>query len=291
MQKFMEKIGLKRTQGRLTKEQSTQDSSNRFDISEDIGLKLICENTQCDVDLVAIHGDGGHYERSWSHSETKVFWLRDLLPSIVPKSRVLSFGYPRSKSPLSKMSTPEIAFLLLQELSRLREHTKSEKRKIIFLAHSFGVLILKGALINSSALGYNDIFVSTVGVMFFGSHPDVGQGLGSLASSSFPDDTLQSPQVAALRKEAEWLQTASSQFSAIEKQGEFKIVYFLESPTDGPMDSLSQNLQEQQEQQEQKILVIRMKKSHGMMIRFRNASDDDFRQVEKLITQIYNNQV
>ena len=48
------------------------------------------------VDLVALHGLNGHYDRTWTATpkdEKAVNWLRDLLPEFVPHARIMSFGY------------------------------------------------------------------------------------------------------------------------------------------------------------------------------------------------------
>jgi hypothetical protein len=102
--------------------------------SDDLGLKIIYEGPEPTIEcvaghlgivesgsnigisIVAIHGDGGHYERSWTHLETGVFWLRDLLPRIIPNSRIVSFGYRASKP--SPIPVEEIASNLLKELSK-----------------------------------------------------------------------------------------------------------------------------------------------------------------------------
>lgn len=34
-----------------------------------------------DVDIVAVHGLGGHFEETWTDSDSKQLWLRDFLPS------------------------------------------------------------------------------------------------------------------------------------------------------------------------------------------------------------------
>jgi hypothetical protein len=90
------------------------------------------------ISIVAIHGDGGHYERSWTHPETRVFWLRDLLPHITPSSRILSFGYRASK--LSMIPVEDIALSLLKDLSKLRQNSnvRLESFKIDFANRSTG---------------------------------------------------------------------------------------------------------------------------------------------------------
>jgi hypothetical protein len=42
--------------------------------------------------FVAVHGLGGHYERTWTH-ENGHNWLRDSLPLQIPGARVFAYGY------------------------------------------------------------------------------------------------------------------------------------------------------------------------------------------------------
>ncbi|KAK9642580.1 hypothetical protein HCH54_008014 [Aspergillus fumigatus] len=44
-------------------------------------------------DLVAIHGLNGDPINTWTHTETEVMWLRDLLPAAIPDICIMTFGY------------------------------------------------------------------------------------------------------------------------------------------------------------------------------------------------------
>ncbi|KAK2773891.1 ankyrin repeat protein [Colletotrichum kahawae] len=48
-----------------------------------------------DVDLIAIHGVGGHAIKTWTCGDR--FWLRDFLPLDFPSARVLTFGFDGSQ--------------------------------------------------------------------------------------------------------------------------------------------------------------------------------------------------
>ncbi len=45
--------------------------------------------------IVAVHGLGGHHERTWTH-ESGHNWLRDSLPLQIPGARIFSYGYDSS---------------------------------------------------------------------------------------------------------------------------------------------------------------------------------------------------
>lgn len=46
------------------------------------------------VDIIAVHGLGGHAYKTWTHRATGKLWLRDFLPGLLPGCRVYTFGYP-----------------------------------------------------------------------------------------------------------------------------------------------------------------------------------------------------
>ena len=41
--------------------------------------------------MVAVHGIGADGDTTWENKETGINWLRDLLPKVTPKVRVLRF--------------------------------------------------------------------------------------------------------------------------------------------------------------------------------------------------------
>lgn len=43
--------------------------------------------------IVFVHGLYGDREATWTHSQTNVFWPKDLLPGDIKDARILSFGY------------------------------------------------------------------------------------------------------------------------------------------------------------------------------------------------------
>lgn len=98
------------------------------------------------VDIVAVHGLGGHFAGTWTThtaSTPPCNWLKDLLPTHVPNARIMSFGY-NSAVALSK-SIGDISTFGEQLLNKvLQKRPESQRnRPIIFVCHSLGGIVLK----------------------------------------------------------------------------------------------------------------------------------------------------
>ncbi|KAF8507943.1 hypothetical protein BU17DRAFT_57063, partial [Hysterangium stoloniferum] len=119
--------------------------------------------------IVAIHGLDGHREKSFTTPDG-VFWLCDFLPESIPNARILTYGYDartsgenRSQQNLYQLSTDFLA-----SLSNFRN------RPLIFVAHSFGGIMLKNALIDANLASkrhlpdHQAIADSTYGIVFLG---------------------------------------------------------------------------------------------------------------------------
>ena len=149
-------------------------------------------------------------------------WTKDLLPKNIkdPQGhrrhiRVLTYGYSlrlfggsqrgHYQQPINERLMaylPQALYLhsnrLIQQLADLTaDH--AEKRPVIFVAHSFGGLIVKSALVHASAaIGERDarlkaIELLTVGVLFFGTPQRDSRGrkwsdlLGNMLCTTMPD--------------------------------------------------------------------------------------------------------
>ncbi|KAK3352416.1 ankyrin repeat protein [Lasiosphaeria hispida] len=123
-----------------------------------------------DVDIIAIHGLGGHRLKSWVDGEK--LWLRDLLPWDLPKARVFTFGYDSVLAFLGPDSeVKDYAIQLLEEIRRIRRRDKGEtQRNILFVCHSLGGIVFKQAfnLSYEAQSRYSAIGKSIIGVVFLG---------------------------------------------------------------------------------------------------------------------------
>lgn len=95
------------------------------------------------VDIVAVHGLGGHWKKTWTAENGKM-WLRDFLPNQLPTARIMSYGY-NSKTAFSKSVTDieDESTLLLNYLAGERRLEVEKSRPILFISHSLGGIIVK----------------------------------------------------------------------------------------------------------------------------------------------------
>lgn len=78
-----------------------------------------------DNSIVAVHGLNGHREKTWTLND--INWLRDLLPTVIPNARILSWGYDantHSTSPISAQYLYDHARTLVSDLVLERKLTK-----------------------------------------------------------------------------------------------------------------------------------------------------------------------
>lgn len=128
-----------------------------------------------DLDVIAIHGLGGHPHGSWTAGGKN--WLKEFLPFDIPGKRVWTFGYNDVLAfGGSESSFREIARSLLDDISRIRKDRQGQSgQRIVFICHSLGGLILKQALLLANELGtqFSTITDNVLGVLFL-STPNKG---------------------------------------------------------------------------------------------------------------------
>lgn len=123
------------------------------------------------LDVVALHGIKGDAFKTWTEKREdnkKNFWLKDQLPVELPGARIFSYGYDANVLFSRGTGTIEdFARTLLVDLMRERNHDSNQKRRIIFICHSMGGIVIKKALITAVDNGtYRNIFDSTSAILF-----------------------------------------------------------------------------------------------------------------------------
>ncbi|KAK3951352.1 hypothetical protein QBC32DRAFT_371210 [Pseudoneurospora amorphoporcata] len=131
------------------------------------GISLLCEPSDVKPEL-----DG---------QAAGVYWPKDLVPTTLPSARVMTFGYDTkirhfSQGQISKNTVQDHARELLEQLRDKRLPDAKGSRPLVFIAHSLGGLVVREALTlasqyqndQASTSRYEDVFRSTVAIMFFG---------------------------------------------------------------------------------------------------------------------------
>ncbi|KAK0622531.1 hypothetical protein B0T14DRAFT_425223, partial [Immersiella caudata] len=140
-----------------------------------LGIKLLFDPEHAIVDIVFVHGLGGHRELTWTASGASKPWPQLLLPSKLPNARILTFGYDASVADWNRMVSQNRvanhAWGLLTSLAAHRQGDETSERPIIFVCHSLGGLVCEDALFTSRQRDekhLNDILRSTRGIAFLG---------------------------------------------------------------------------------------------------------------------------
>lgn len=112
--------------------------------------------------MVAIHGLNGDAQQTWTHRDSGVLWLRDILPAEIPAIRVLTYGYDaRIANFTGQQHLRSISIKLISELVDLRRtdevsrsdmipleadsHSRIQEkhRPIVLVCHSLGGIVAK----------------------------------------------------------------------------------------------------------------------------------------------------
>ncbi|KAL2683054.1 hypothetical protein Neosp_007517 [[Neocosmospora] mangrovei] len=139
------------------------------------GVKVLRDCPNATVDICFIHGLSGNREKTWrghGHSEP---WPKTLLPSKLPRARILTYGYDAyvvaKSGPASTNRLIDHAKNLLIDLTADRESSSASSRPLIFVVHSLGGLVLKAAILhsrNNPDQHLRGIFEHTKGIVFMG---------------------------------------------------------------------------------------------------------------------------
>lgn len=150
--------------------------------------ELFDGGTKASIDIVFVHGLTGNSYSTWLHKDTKVHWPSELLKQDIPDARILGFGYDADVinfwNPASNSRLSNHAENMVGDLVRKRERTNTETRRIMFVAHSLGGLVVEHALNHSRSAAetvLRQIERYTAGVVFLGV-PHCGADLAAWAS-------------------------------------------------------------------------------------------------------------
>ncbi|KAF5005542.1 hypothetical protein FDECE_8035 [Fusarium decemcellulare] len=173
-------------------------------------------------------------------SEGAIFWPRDLLSEDCPEARILTYGYDSRVSnffhgPASQNNIAAHGRSLLHGLEL--ERRDNPKRKIIFIAHSLGGIVLKEALRRSRDANNDDqdlrnIHESTYATIFLGtrhrgsSYAELGlvaQRLVKVVGFDASDELLRN-----LKPDGSYIELLREEFSKMLEARSFKVYSFQE---------------------------------------------------------------
>ncbi|KAM3072672.1 hypothetical protein ACMFMF_007007 [Clarireedia jacksonii] len=282
-----------------------------------VGLKILHDEENADIDIIALHGQNGHPVDSWTERETKVLWLRDLLPREF--GGVNKVDYQRGETMRDEKQRKDAEGVEIQdgfgmEASRAGK-SGAERKKFKFRVLSYGYggtekvekvcaglvrgveSVRTGKAISTLPFA-SPLLTATQAILFFG----VAQNMGFESLSmveGLPDDVL-SEEMRELRREGLWLRKGAEEFEKLEKGKNWGVIWFREIGEGGGKVQAGMEGKGKiesgveygkvkevgKEEEERKDVVIRLNKTHGAMVRFASRQDEDFRKVVKCLKRI-----
>ena len=191
--------------------------------------------------IVFVHGLNpkgleDHARSTWTYSADgdDVFWPDALLPESIPDARIILFAYNSSVGTnASNTSVHSHAQTLLNRLNLIRQEDSEKHRRLVFVAHSMGGLLVKQALVEAGihSSNYGCIRVSTRGLVFFAT-PHAGGNLAGLAdvAANFASAMTGSAKNSLLKtlKQSSLLNEISKDHFQ-PQSGDYEVLTFIES--------------------------------------------------------------
>ncbi|RYO54925.1 hypothetical protein AA0116_g9317 [Alternaria tenuissima] len=242
--------------------------------------------------IVAVHGLGGHYTRTWTDTtvDPPFFWIKDGLGRDLPECRLLSFGWNASIAAAEgtlKGHATNFHGLLLELLG-----TEGKDQPIVFIAHGIGGIIVKESqvLIQSFQSSNATVHRRTFAILFLGtphrSSRMTTKYLSALASVG-PDSEQQKvkPLVRELSKNSVSLQSTNEAFMHIPPMYQIYSFYETLAPRQGNgllVTSEEATLNMVQER------IIPLPASHADMASFRQkgGGNNSYQTVLQILQQI-----
>ncbi|KAL8364519.1 hypothetical protein RB595_003682 [Gaeumannomyces hyphopodioides] len=138
------------------------------------GVKVLHDCPHATVDICFVHGLTGDRDSTWTADGQSTPWPGTLLPQKLKNARILTYGYDAyvlRRSVASNNRLNDHAKDLLNDLTTDRASCEARSRPLIFVAHSLGGLVCKGAMLHSRShpeSHLRDIFDCTKGIIFMG---------------------------------------------------------------------------------------------------------------------------
>ncbi|KGO76243.1 hypothetical protein PITC_036690 [Penicillium italicum] len=196
-----------------------------------IGMKVLSDPSNADLDIVFVHGLTGNREKTWTH-ENGTLWPRDLLSKDLSTARIMTFGYDVDIFSFTSITFSDRLYNHSQSLAYaiVSQRIDCSSRPILFIAHSLGGLVCQQALILSNSIdGLWEISSSAIGIIFMGT-PQHGSSLASyrekLAKGMNIAYTANRDMVGALHPGLSNVQLAGNEFQAMLRRGDLALRVF-----------------------------------------------------------------
>ncbi|KAJ4253826.1 hypothetical protein NW762_010221 [Fusarium torreyae] len=138
------------------------------------GVEVLHDEPDAIVDICFVHGLTGSRTSTWRARGQSEPWPKTLLPPVLSKARILTYGYDAyvvSKSVASSNRLVDHAMNLVTDLTNDRISCNASSRPLIFVAHSLGGLVCKEAILisrNNPNSHRREIFNRLKGIIFMG---------------------------------------------------------------------------------------------------------------------------
>ncbi|KXG54529.1 uncharacterized protein PGRI_076730 [Penicillium griseofulvum] len=200
----------------------------RYSTEGAIGMKVLSDPPNADLDIIFVHGLTGNREKTWTH-ENGTLWPQDLLAKDLPKARIMTFGYDIDIFNFTSMNFSDRLYDHSQSLAYaiVSHRVDCSTRPILFIAHSLGGLVCQQSLILSNAIdGLWAISSSAIGIIFMGT-PHYGSSLASyrekLAKGMKIVHAANRDMVGALYSDSDNVQRVGNEFQAMLARGDISL--------------------------------------------------------------------
>ncbi|CAG7950497.1 unnamed protein product [Penicillium nalgiovense] len=203
----------------------------RYSTEGAIGMKVLSDPSNADLDIVFVHGLAGNRERTWTHGNGTL-WPRDLLSKDLSKARIMTFGYDVDIFSFTSITFSDRLYDYSQSLAYaiVSQRIDCSSRPILFIAYSLGGLVCQQALILSTSIdGLWEISSSAIGIIFMGT-PQYGSSLASyrekLAKGMKIVHTANRDMVGALHPDSNNVQRLGNEFQFMLRRGDLALKVF-----------------------------------------------------------------
>ncbi|KAJ5751290.1 hypothetical protein N7533_008318 [Penicillium manginii] len=132
------------------------------------------ENKPMVADIIAIAGLDGHAYGSWQgRGNLGRMWLRDFLSKDLPQCRTMIYGYNSKLSSHGVDTILDYGRELMEEIKKIRNTKELQQRPLVFIAHSFGGIVMAHCLVRAIQAMEGDhpaivsLYPATYGMILF----------------------------------------------------------------------------------------------------------------------------